>query len=817
MRSGGHLIMERYICIHGHFYQPPRENPWLEGVELQDSAYPYHDWNERIHAECYARNTASRILDSEKRMMDLVNNYSKISFNFGPTLLSWMERYKPEIYQTILEADRLSRERFSGHGSAMAQAYSHMIMPLATRRDKVTQIRWGIRDFEKRFGRFPEGMWLPETAVDTETLEILAEFGIKFTLLAPRQAKRVRKIKKGTKWHDMSGGRVDPTMAYLCVLPSKKTINLFFYDGPISQDIAFGGLLNSGEAFAQRLISAFRDQRDWPQIVHVATDGESYGHHHRYGEMALAYCLHHIESKNLTKITNYGEYLERHPRTQWVEIFDHSSWSCIHGVERWKENCGCNSGMHPGWIQAWRKPLREAMDWLRDRLAPLFEEKAGEYLKDPWGARDDYIEVILDRSAENVEGFIERHALKELTREEKREVLKLLEIQRNTMLMYTSCGWFFDEISGMETTQVMRYSARAIQLGEEALGASLEKGYLQILETAPSNIPAFEHGAKIYERFVKPALLDFVRVGGHYAISSLFEEYSKRTRIYCYLADTEIYDRMEAGKLRLAIGKTRISSEITWDEDAISFAVLHLGDHNLNGGVRKFIGDEAFSTMHQEIKEAFGRGAIPEVIRLMDKHFGTNNYSLWHLFKDEQRKVLEQVLHSTLEGIEISFRKIYEENYPIMSFLQSLQMPLPRPLLLAAEYVINMDLRKIFEGEEFNGEKLENLIEEAKRWSLEIDKDTTGFVVNSWINGLMEKLRQTPEELPLFEQIEKALGLLSPLAIDLDLWKAQNRYFAIGKERYPLMSERAEKEDNFAKSWIEHFRQLGAYLHVRVE
>ncbi|MDP3015620.1 MAG: DUF3536 domain-containing protein, partial [Deltaproteobacteria bacterium] len=284
-----------------------------------------------------------------------------------------------------------------------------------------------------------------------------------------------------------------------------------------------------------------------------------------------------------------------------------------------------------------------------------------------------------------------------------------------------------------------------------------------------------------------------------------------------YWAETEIYDRMEAGKLRLAIGKTRISSEITWDEDAISFAVLHLGDHNLNGGVRKFMGDEAFSTMHQEIREAFDRGAIPDVIRLMDKHFGINNYSLWHLFKDEQRKVLGQVLHSTLEGIEISFRKIYEENYPIMSFLQSLQMPLPRPLLLAAEYVINLDLRRIFEGEEFNGEKLENLIEEAKRWSLEIDKDTTGFVVNSWINSLMEKLHQTPEELPLFEQIEKALGLLSPLAIDLDLWKAQNRYFAIGKERYPLMKERAEKEDNFAKSWVEHFRQLGAYLHVRVE
>lgn len=808
--------MERYICIHGHFYQPPRENPWLEGVEFQDSAYPYHDWNEKINAECYARNTASRILDPEQRVVDLVNNYSRISFNFGPTLLSWMERHKPGTYQAILEADQLSMERFSGHGSAMAQAYNHMIMPLANRRDKVTQIRWGIRDFEKRFGRFPEGMWLPEAAVDTETLEIMAELGIKFTVLAPGQAKRVRKIKKGTKWHDMSGGRVDPTMAYLCVLPSKKTINLFFYDGPISQDIAFGGLLNSGEAFAQRLISAFRDQRDWPQIVHIATDGESYGHHHRYGEMALAYCLHQIESQNLTKITNYGEYLERHPRTQWVEIFDHSSWSCTHGVERWRENCGCNSGMHPGWIQTWRKPLREAMDWLRDRLAPLFEEKAGKYLKDPWRARDDYIEVILDRSAENVEGFIERHALKELTREEKKDVLKLMEIQRNTMLMYTSCGWFFDEISGMETTQVIRYSARAIQLGEEALGASLEKGYLQILETALSNIPEFENGAKVYERFVKPAALNLLRVGGHYAISSLFEEYPESIRIYCFGAESEVYDRMEAGKFRLAIGKTRILSEITWDEETISFAVLHLGDHSLNGGVRKFMGEEAFSTMQEEIKAAFNRGDVPDVIRLMDKHFGMNNYSLWHLFKDEQRKVLDQVLHSTLEGIEISFRKMVEKNYAIMGFLQSLQMPLPKPLAVAAEYVFNLDLQRKFKEEDIHVERLEQLIHEAKRWHLEIDKETIGFVAKDWLNAFMGKVQQHPEEVSSYEKAGKVLGLLTSLSVEPDLWRAQNIYFAIGKKLYSTMKEKADGGDDLARRWSEVFGQLGSRLRVSV-
>jgi len=808
--------MERYICIHGHFYQPPRENPWLEGVELQDSAYPYHDWNERITAECYAPNFASRILDAERWVSDISNNYSKMSFNFGPTLLSWMEHHRPKTYQAILEADRLSLERFSGHGSAIAQAYSHMILPLANRRDKYTQVVWGIKDFQKRFGRFPEGMWLPETAVDVETLEILAELGIKFTILAPRQAKRVRRMMRSARWHDVSGGRIDPTTAYLCVLPSKKSIHLFFYDGPISQDVAFGGLLNSGEAFLNRLLSAFNDHRDWPQMVHIATDGETYGHHRRFGEMALAYCLHLIESQNSARLTNYGEHLAKQLPTHWVEIFDHSSWSCVHGVERWKENCGCNSGMHSGWTQAWRRPLREAMDWLRDTLAPLYEDQSKEFLKDPWRARDEYIDVILDRTEGNVEEFLKRNGTRDLSKEEKGTVLKLLEMQRNTMLMYTSCGWFFDELSGIETTQVLRYAARAIQLAEELFNRAIGKDYLQRLEKAPSNIQGFEHGAKIYDMFVKPSMLDLLRVGGHYAISSLFEDYPESTRIYCYTADSERYDRMEVGKLRLAIGKTRIKSEITWEEEPISFAVLHLGDHNLNGGVRKFMGEETFSTMHEEIREAFNKGDIPDVIRLMDKHFGMNNYSLWHLFKDEQRKVLNQVLRPIMEGIEISFRKVYEENYPMMNFLQGLGMPLPKPFSVAAEYIVNLDLRRIFEAEDFHSEKFETLVKEAQKWSLEIDKETIGFVATSWINRLMEGLIQDREEAPFLEKIENALRLLNALSVELDLWGAQNICFSIGKEWFHQMKEKADQGDAAAKSWTEVFHQVCSHLQVKV-
>ena len=404
--------MERYVCIHGHFYQPPRENPWLEDIEVQDSAYPYHDWNERITEECYATNAASRILEAEGNIVDIMNNYSMMSFNFGPTLLSWMEHHRQDVYEAILKADRLSMSRFSGHGSALAQTYNHMIMPLASKRDKYTQVIWGIRDFQKRFCRDPEGIWLPETAVDIETLEVLAELGIRFTILAPRQARRVNKNANTDQWQEVGEGGIDTTMPYICLLPSGRTINLFFYDGPISQDIAFDGLLRSGENFSKRLMEAFSEEQDRPQLVHIATDGETYGHHHRYGDMALAYCLYFIENKKLAKITNYGEYLEKYPPIYLVEIFENSSWSCIHGIERWSKDCGCSSGAHPGWRQDWREPLREAMDKLRDKIAPLYDNTASNYFRDSGEARDDYISVILNRSREHTERFLKEHAAK---------------------------------------------------------------------------------------------------------------------------------------------------------------------------------------------------------------------------------------------------------------------------------------------------------------------------------------------------------------------------------------------------------------------
>ncbi len=804
--------MKRYVCIHGHFYQPPRENPWLEEVELQDSAYPFHDWNERITAECYAPNAASRILDPDGRIIDIVNNYSKISFDFGPTLLSWMERHSPETYQAIIEADRLSMERFSGHGSAIAQAYNHMILPLANKRDKYTQIIWGIRDFQYRFNRLPEGMWLPETAVDLETLDILAEIGISFTILSPRQARRIRKI--GGQWQDVSGGKIDPTMAYLCPLPSGRMIDIFFYDAPITHEIAFGGLLNSGDAFAKRLYGAFSEARDWPQLVHIATDGETFGHHRRGGEMALAYCLYLIESSDFATLTNYGEYLEKHPPMYEVEIYENSSWSCVHGVERWQDDCGCNTGVNPGWTQAWRRPLRKGLDMLRDSIIPLYEKGVSRYLREAWDARNDYIYVILNRSESVIENFFVQHALRTLSENERINVLKFLEIQKNAMLMYTSCGWFFDEISGIETVQIMQYASRVMQLVEDLHGISLELDFLDILKKSPSN--KFKNGAEVYEKFVRPAGLDLLRVGAHYAITSIFEEYPEEVKIYCYRARSEWYDVREAGRQRLITGKVSIVSEITKEERRLSFAVLHLGDHNINAGVDDFVSENAYSVMRQALTEAFDKGDITEVIRGIDDFFSENTYTLRHLFKDQQRRIAKQLLHMTYEGIDALYRQIYENNYAIMNFFLSLNIPISRSFKGAAEHVINMELKGLLEAEDIDMERLAQLISEVKKWSLDIDLDAISYIATKRINHMMDEFSQRYEDIEFINKIEEILKLLNSMALRLNLYKAQNVYFSSGRSILKDMKERAVKGDIISRRWIESFRKLGYYLQVRV-
>jgi alpha-amylase/alpha-mannosidase (GH57 family) len=803
----------RYICIHGHFYQPPRENPWLEDIEVQDSAYPYHDWNERITSECYAPNAASRILDPESKIVDITNNYAKISFNFGPTLLSWMQKKMPEIYDAVIASDRESMAHFSGHGSAIAQAYNHIIMPLADSRDKRTQVIWGIRDFEFRFGRKPEGMWLPETAVDLETLDILAEHGIRFTILAPRQASQVRKIATGP-WRDVSGNRIDTTQPYLCRLGSGRSIILFFYDGLIAKEVAFGGLLANGENFAKRLMSPLEDDKPYPRIIHLAVDGETYGHHFRMADMALAYCIYYIQTKDFARISIYGEYLEKHPPTMEVRIFENTSWSCEHGIERWRSDCGCNTGS--GRRQQWRAPLRNALNWLRDRLAPAYEEEMRRYADDPWKVRDAYIDVVLNREPDNVEAFFARNMRRELSRNEKVRVLSLLEMQRNAMFMFTSCGWFFDEISGIETTQILGYAGRAMQLAARELGIGLEPELMKMLESAPSNIPEFRNGARVYELFVKPARIDLYNVLAHFAVSSLFNNHSEKMQIYSYTAESKAYDRLEMGRIKLATGLTRIRSDVTWNCKEIGFAVLHLGEFHINGGANEMRDAESFELMSRQIKEVFQKNDIPGVIRLMDSHFRSHEFSLSSLFRDEQRNIVNAIMATTLQAVEGSFRQVYELNYPTMYMMAAMRNPIPKILIITAEFVLNRDLIQLLQMDYISPDELRKVVEEFKRLPVELDHSSFSIIAEASVLRKMKQLYENPFDLALWSRTEEIVRLLKLLDPGIVLWEAQNIFFRIAKARIVEAVQKAERGDAEAGEWIAHTIRLGNQLGVKL-
>jgi alpha-amylase/alpha-mannosidase (GH57 family) len=770
-------MTDRFVCIHGHFYQPPRENPWLEDVEVEDSAAPYHDWNERITAECYAPNAVSRILDDEERIAELVNNYEKISFNFGPTLLSWLERRQPHVYAQIIEADHISRQFHNGHGNAIAQCYNHAIMPLASERDKLIQVRWGIADFMFRFGREPEGMWLAETAVDLATLEVLAEHGIKFTILAPSQAQAVR--APGGEWKDVSS--IDSTRSYRCELKSGRHIDLFFYDGPASHDISFENLLRSGDRFADRLSSRFDDQVEHAQLMNVATDGETFGHHFKFGDMALAYAIRKIEREGKARITNYGEYLTLHPPEYEVKIRENTSWSCAHGIERWRSDCGCNSGSSQH--QRWRAPLRRALDSLRTKLVEVFEREASALLNDAWSALDDYIGVVLCRSEENREAFLNRHARRMLSEAETVNVWRLLEMQRHAALMYTSCGWFFDDIANIETVKIIEYAARSIQLAREVSDTDLESQFVLDLAQAPGNRAELSDGAKVYESLIKPSITDLKKGLGHYGISSLVEQYETEQRIFSFHFERREHRIEKIGGRTLALGRVDVHSKTTREVLEGMFAVVHLGGYDFHCSVRERQNSVEYEELKEKLFGSFEEGSTRELLQMIDKVFDGENFSLKDLFKDERRKIGRLLLRDALDRSRSHYQRIYEESRDVMRLLASMKIPAPDSLKHAAEYVLTLKLEEMV-GDLSAGnnsdldlrEAVETLVREAAMTGSRVDFSALKNAIESTVHSRLEFYRDSSDESSV-ESALKFLTLADELGLKLDLWRLQNQFW----------------------------------------
>ena len=770
----------RFVTIHGHFYQPPRENPWLETVEVQDAAAPFHDWNERITAECYAPNTAARRVDDDNRILDVVNNFEKISFNVGPTLFAWLERQAPEVYRKILAADRASVGARDGHGNAIAQVYNHMILPLASRRDKVTQVAWGLADFRARFGREPEGLWLPETAVDTETLEVLAEAGVTFTILAPDQAARVRPTGAGD-WEATSGG-VDPRRPYRWRGPGGHELVLFFYDGPVSRAVAFANLLEDGRRLATQLRGALGDAREAAQLVHCATDGESYGHHRRFGEMALATAVRQLETDDDVTLTNYGAFLAAHPPTHEVEIHERTSWSCAHGVERWRSDCGCR--VRGTTHQRWRGPLRESLDWLRDEIDAFYETRAAIWLKDPWEARDDYVNVLLDRSPQRLDAFFGRHQRLSLDPTARLEARRLLELQRNRLLMYTSCGWFFDELSAIEPVQILRYAAMALQYLADLGGPRLEDEFVRRLATAPTNVPAYPDGGVVWKRLIRPAVVDLRRVIAHYAITGLVEARPDDAAVYAYRVQRVDEAREAYGGTALKVGHVRVSSTITGEVRDATYAVLHFGGHDFSCAVRAWEAPRAYEAMKADLLRRYARYTLADMVRGMDEWFPGEGFSLTDLFLDERRRVLASVTRATLDKYEETYRRIWEENRKLVHYLRQADAPIPEALALVARHVLSQELLGELDRFEFAGDagplpaRLFDLAGEATALGLTLDLADGKAATTRMVARALDAVADAPTP----ERVAEALALIegaNRLGLRYALWAAQNRFFEI--------------------------------------
>jgi alpha-amylase/alpha-mannosidase (GH57 family) len=750
------------LVIHAHLYQPPRENPWTGAVERESSAHPDHDWNERINRECYRANAFARVFEHSGRVERIFNNYEWLSFNVGPTLLSWLEEHDPETLARIVAADRASAARNDGHGNAIAQGYNHAILPLCSERDQRTQIRWGIADFRHRFGRAPESLWLPETACNHATLGALIDEGLAYVILSPHQAERVRR-RGDPIWTDVSSGNVDPGQAYEYRHRdgSGRTIAIFFYDGPISRSIAFEGILSSSQAFVGRMRQADGGPR---RLVHVATDGESYGHHTKYGERALAYALLHEAPARGFRVTNYGAFLASHPPKLEAEIKDGpngegTAWSCAHGVGRWYRDCGCSTGARDGWNQRWRGPLRAALDVVRDEAAARFEETRGVLFEDPWRARDAYIDLVLRRDGSKEE-WLTRHAGRALSPAERERALTHLELQRAALMMYTSCGWFFADISGIETVQVMKYAERALEHMEDLRIEAPRERFLERLAEARSNLPEMGSGADVFRRFVEPSRVSPGRVAANVALSSLVEDALPATLASGHHFRTSDVKKQKHG--RLVMVTTRVELEDRATDRRLDFAVaaMHFGGADFYCVARPFVDAHRFRTATTRLWSSFKTGSLPTLLRIAQEELGPDEYALESLLPETRRRISDWVFGNIMGSFADQYAHLFETNERVLDMLQVAGLDLPPELMAAAVFTFTRRFEQAVRRA--NGsqdaaayEPAVRIADEARRRGFEIDRTAVGPLM---MQVLVDAARATAAD-PTPERIDAACAL----------------------------------------------------------
>ena len=778
-----------YLTIHGHFYQPPRENPWTDKIELQPSAHPFHDWNDRILIQCYQPNAMAKIVDPKGRVLEIVNNFRLLSFNIGPTLMSWLEKQAPLVYRLILDGDRLSQRERSNHGNAMAQVYNHMILPLAEERDQRTQIRWGIYEFKKRFGRDPEGMWLPETAASSRTLEILIEEGIHFTILAPQQAERIRRIGSSS-WENVNDGSIDPTRPYRFFhrQDSNRWIDLFFYDGPLSRDMSFSDLLFDSKKFLDRLVNAHRPERHHPELIHIASDGESFGHHKAFGERVIAFLLHEEAERHGFKRTNYGEYLERFPPQYEVELKpgEGTSWSCVHGVGRWKEDCGCQTGGQQGWNQKWRTPLREAVRFLENRLVEIYEKEAPAFFQDPWAVRDHYIELVLDQNPKAQKQFFEKYGNHGLGAEEQKKAIQLLEMERFAMLSETSCGWFFNEISGIETVQILRYALRSIELAEHFDEGDLERQFVEILAKAKSNLNEFRDGRGVWEKLVKPSKTSREKIVAHYVFRKLFDLKISKEDFYNQRLEEGEVEQETIGDMALLMGTAQLTGRVIPESATFVYAIFQQGLSHIHCFVKEVGSPDELHKIDVAPLSELRKNNAAALLGHLKRSFGVEPFFLRDLFPEDRDAILRVLSREMREDYYQAALRFYEDNRSWAELFYLAGRPLPdefRSLMdwLMGERLFELMQRLDLESFDEIVQKAKKVFKEAETHGFSVRTQPTVEFLSVKLNNWIEKLFHSPDA-ELVAKIEKVLEFSRELKIELNDRVAQELFFVFAQK-----------------------------------
>lgn len=779
-----------YIVIHGHFYQPPRENPWTELVERQKETFPYHNWNELITYQCYIPNAWARVLNEKNKIVDIINNYSYINFNFGPTLFSWLEKNFPSVIERVLQADRESLEKNDRCGNAIAQVYNHMIMPLAEEKDRFTQVRWGIRFFEKKFGRLPEAMWLPETAIDYPTARVLIECGMKFVILSPLQAKRIKPIDADeSSWVDVSDGNIDTGMPYRLFLKNEKGskikekfIDVFFFHHSLSHAISFEKLLKDSISCANKIEEVIKERKYSPYLVSIATDGETFGHHHPFSEMCIAYLVKYELARRGIKPVNYSWYLKNNPPTYEVEIKEGTSWSCVHGLGRWKEDCGCNTGAHPDWNQKWRKPLRDTLNWLKGELDSIFEREGADVFKDSWQARDDYIEVIVDPSPGNVERFLSSHLKSKDDPFKKTKALKLLEMQKFGMLMFTSCGWFFDEISEIQTVQNLRYAGSAIQYVKDLTGRELEEDFLIRLSEAKSNIEEFKDGKGVYEKLVRPSVVDWQKAFARHLILETFLEEKEYVFFPTYSIKTAQTEEKEIPGVFLKTGRGGTFHLPTREEKEGVFFLVNFGKHKIYCFVADNLNDDEYLSFKEKVfseeVDLNFQGIINVVSPFFKKYF-----TLKDLPGEDREKILSYLMEERIDEIRKISSTLFDRHIQLIREFVRLGWQIPSEFSFFLTDVLNSRIVEEFEkfevDEDFEYlERAKSIKEIADDVGLKLDTLPLAKIAEKKIIQLVRMLEKglDPGRVEIIVKFKK---YLTSLGVFFRTYETQNKIWEI--------------------------------------